>query len=458
MRSGWTKTMRGRGVRDDAHQDTQQPDAMGPPPAEGADRSEHDFAGELRRRREAAGFSQTELANRVGYSREYVSRAERPTKGLASAELVRVIDDALHARGELVALRAAAHDGRLTRRRPGPETAAAGARAARPDGTDADLDQVRQALNEAIAGGDRAGHADADVWDRVVLQFGVSAKDRSPGDLLGEIVADLTDLSESLSACRSAFAMRRMTRSAARLAGLMCLTLVKLDEPAAAQRWARTAHGAAVEVDDPDTTSWVLAQEAYGHFYGGDLHRAVAVADLAQASARQPCVGSALAAALEARAQAALGRATATRAAVAVAETTLAALPVADGLASAFGYDEAQLRFHTSNALTHLGDVPGAWAAQDQALELIGDHDFMDRALTQLDRAVCLRHDGDPSAAAAHAVATLSALEPSQRTGIITARARALLPDEKGKARHVSAPVRELRDLIGLTTDGGSTH
>jgi DNA-binding XRE family transcriptional regulator len=44
----------------------------------------------IRRLRSAAGLGQAGLANLVGYSREYVSRTERPTKGLGSAELIPV--------------------------------------------------------------------------------------------------------------------------------------------------------------------------------------------------------------------------------------------------------------------------------------------------------------------------------------------------------------------------------
>jgi transcriptional regulator with XRE-family HTH domain len=86
--------------------------------AEGAS-PEAALAAHIRRRRSAAGLSQAGLANLVGYSREYVSRAERPSKGLASAELIRVIDTALHADGALIAHRAQAHSERMARRHRG---------------------------------------------------------------------------------------------------------------------------------------------------------------------------------------------------------------------------------------------------------------------------------------------------------------------------------------------------
>lgn len=47
----------------------------------------------IRKRRKAAGLSQPVLAALIGYTRQYVSLAERPKRGLASAQLVEAIDD-----------------------------------------------------------------------------------------------------------------------------------------------------------------------------------------------------------------------------------------------------------------------------------------------------------------------------------------------------------------------------
>src|SRR2546430_2024307 len=139
----------------------------------------------------------------------------------------------------------------------------------------------------------------------------------------------------------------------------------------------------------PTTYSWVLAQEAYGHFYSEDFPEAVRVAHHAQTVApRTPCVGAVLAAALEARALGVLGRADKVHAALQEAEKILDALDDAIVAASAFGYDEAQLCFHEGNALTHLGDTKAAWRAQERALALMPAADFMDRALTRLDRGL----------------------------------------------------------------------
>ncbi len=212
--------------------------------------------------------------------------------------------------------------------------------------------------------------------------------------------------------------------------------------------WARTARLAADEAGDPLTRSWVRAQEAYGHYYSGDLTEAVHVAQHAQVLSGQIwSVGTVLAAALEARAQAALGRADATRSALQRAEACLSHLDAGSIGTSAFDYNEAQLSFHEGNALTHLHDTSAAWQAQDRALSLCPPSDYMDRTMIHLDRANCLAHDGDVTGAVAIVVQAATPLTDQQRQGIIAVRAQetiAILPP-----RHRALPaVRDLHDLL----------
>lgn len=87
-----------------------------------ADAAAQTLAEEIRRRRERAGLSHTDLALVIRYSRDYVGRAERPRKGLPSALLVAALDDALDAEGALIDLRNQALARRLTSRRT-PSTA-----------------------------------------------------------------------------------------------------------------------------------------------------------------------------------------------------------------------------------------------------------------------------------------------------------------------------------------------
>jgi transcriptional regulator with XRE-family HTH domain len=84
------------------------------------------LAEEIRRLRKAAGLSQPQLAALIGYTRQYVSLAERPKRGLPSTDLVRAIDDALRADGALEALRQQADAERKTcRPATSPSNAAA---------------------------------------------------------------------------------------------------------------------------------------------------------------------------------------------------------------------------------------------------------------------------------------------------------------------------------------------
>ncbi|MEU5696739.1 helix-turn-helix transcriptional regulator [Actinosynnema sp. NPDC020468] len=64
------------------------------------------LAHEIRRRRTEAGLSQPQLAKKIGYTRQYVSLAEREVHNLPSAEFIKAIDQALDAGGVLTALRA----------------------------------------------------------------------------------------------------------------------------------------------------------------------------------------------------------------------------------------------------------------------------------------------------------------------------------------------------------------
>lgn len=295
------------------------------------------FGSELHRVRHERGLSLRALANRVRYDYSYLSRIESGQRR-PPVELARILDRVLDTGGLF-------HDLLL---RPGeaaappsePERASA---RVRDDTAITDLAELRRrALHDCLVG-QSISAASLDDWDMCTLRHAAAAKYREPSVLLADLATDFGELQTALTSCRSVKALRRLTRVAAQLSGLVCLALIKLDQRPAFRRWARTARLAAAEVGDPTTTSWVLAQEAYGHFYAHDVEEALTVSTWAQ-SVAGPCVGSVLAAALEARAQAVRGDENASRGALARAEeifSLLNAESVADH--SAFGYNEAQL-------------------------------------------------------------------------------------------------------------------
>ncbi|MET8798561.1 helix-turn-helix transcriptional regulator [Nocardia sp. NPDC004568] len=70
-----------------------------------------ELAAAIRRLRETAGLSQPELGSLVGYTKQYISLAERPKNGVPSRNLIIALDKALDAGGTLPALHAAAKRG-----------------------------------------------------------------------------------------------------------------------------------------------------------------------------------------------------------------------------------------------------------------------------------------------------------------------------------------------------------
>lgn len=319
-----------------------------------------------------------------------------------------------------------------------------------------EMEFIRRRLSDALGTG-TATEASLDDWERTALGYGEATRWVDSRALLSSLMADFTDLERQLSTRQPTRSQRRLCRVAAQLAGLTSLVLTKLDAHGPARSWARTARLAADEAGDPTVRAWVEAQEAYALFYGGgSLPAAVEAARLAQTLSRGPSVGTALAAALEARAYGVMGRRSESLRALDRANDAMGGLHGVARSASAFGYNEAQLRFHEGNALTHLGDVDAAWIAQKQALALYPLEDS-DRVLVHLDRSVGLVRAGDAEAALVYASDALADAPPEHRVGIVVSRTRQLV-DELERARLPAAVVNgDVRHLLELT-DGTESH
>jgi Helix-turn-helix domain len=416
--------------------------------------------------RRAAGLSQEQLAPLSGYSRSTIANTETGRQRVprsfwencdavlgTGTALARGHDEVTAAqRGDHLRSAAVARQARVLvgrNARPGAASPPQLVPGDEPDGPVAlrQIESLRQWLDDALTDGPVSG-ASVDTWEQAALLHGRATRTRPAAEHVIELGADMAELGVAIRRCRSASSLRGLVRVTAHLSGLMCLLFVKLDERESFRKWASTARTAAIEAGDPATLSWVLAQEAYGHFYSGDLASAVRVAQQVQSLTRRtPHVGAALAAALEARAQAVQGRVRETGNALARAETILAALGPASVTASAFGYTESQLRFHEGNAYTRLGDTRRALHAQERALELCPPGDYTDWALTRLDRAYCLSHDGDAPAGVAYAAETLTQLRTVHSQGIIALRVRELL--RALPAGYQTSPnVREFENLL----------
>jgi tetratricopeptide (TPR) repeat protein len=316
------------------------------------------------------------------------------------------------------------------------------------------VELLRQQITSAFTRSGVAG-ASLDDWEHTAIRYARATRDRPASILITDLSRDLEDLSHLLTRPLPVSAWRRLTLVAAQMSGLMCLTFCILDDRLAFRGWARTARLAGSEAGDPETLSWVLAQEAHGHYYGGDMLEAIDVARHAGEVARVPCAGAALGAALEARAQATLGRNDETRKALARAEDTLSHLSEEDALIpSAFGYNEASYRFHEGNAYTHLRDAKSAFKSQERALALCAPDNYTDWAMTRLDRAECLIYAGQAADGLRYGIETLTSLAQPKRMGIIARRAEAIMQALPLRARNMTAARDFGEQLMALVGTG----
>lgn len=318
----------------------------------------------------------------------------------------------------------------------------------------AQVERLRRSVSDLVAS-TSTPPASLDDWEQTVLRHGRATRDHPADRMLAEVAADVAEVYRLMELRQSVTSMRRLVRVAAQLAGLMSLTLLKVKQNGAARAWARTARLAAVEAGDPAVLAWVLAQDAYAMFYDGQLREANNIAEQAiTVAGAVGGVASALASAVAARAYAIHGDHDAVYSAMARTERTLDRLAPQDLESSAFGYNEAHLRFHHGNALTHLGLGREAIALQDRALDLYPDGDYLDRALVRLDRAACHIHLGDLDTAMDQTVSTLLSLTAAERGGLVVARARQVVASVPPAHRRLPA----VRDAVQAIRSAEEEH
>ena len=383
---------------------------------------------EIRCRRIRAGLSQAEPANRVGYSHEYVSRAERPGRGLPSGELVGSLDDALHADGALVAMHAVAHDERLTRRGPEVRIRPASARkvvqsATHTEQTSADIaaSDLPELLTGklCVAGPGMVPTIAAASPSAELLQLGTIATGAvAPNALLLEFAAssvgwvempehirrsDIDDLRDSVAMIESWDNVRGGGMARAALSGQIryAADLLKVDcaprdrpdlfaavgalartagfvlfdssDYPAAQRHFQFALLCAHEADDWQLRAATYASMARQDFWAGNLDSALTLVEMALVrSDRLDYAERAMLTALTARATAGMGDRKRTLTAVADADELLAQAGP-DARPNITSYDAAEHVGETGHALADLmntGDPASADRIEDAATRL----------------------------------------------------------------------------------------
>ncbi|MET8747714.1 transcriptional regulator [Streptomyces sp. NPDC004728] len=250
---------------------------------------------------------------------------------------------------------------------------------------------------------------------------------RPPEAVLGEMREDLTLLAAVLRRPHPARDRTDLARTAAGISGLVAIVQHDRGDQADAHRWFTTAAKAARESGDRRMTAWVLGRHAMvGLNYGAPGQAARIAAQARREAGAHPSGAAALAAAVSARALAALGDLPGARRAVDDVRTLAEHLDGPESADTWFGYPAQKHHVHLSQAYTLLGDTRAAHQAQDDALALTTSPSVMTRALIAMDTAACLRVDGDPGAAAEMAAAVYDRLPAAYRGGLVHSRAKLL--------------------------------
>lgn len=384
------------------------------------------FGQALRRLR--GSRSVRDVAQLANCGKSIVSALENGTRK-PTAEIAAALDDALGAGDQLKDLAAA--EGTSPR-----DQAAA----------------LQNNLAETLAAGPMTD-AGVEDWEYTVARHGRATRYRPAGEHLGELTRDFAALHRLLKYRHPPPVRRKLLTCAAQMSGVMALTLLKVGDPSS-HDWWRTGRAAATAAEDRATLSWINAQESYELYYGGNIEGATELAIRAQDTAGAlPCVGPALAAPLEARAHALARRSEDVIRALARAEEAFRRLGQTDRIDSALGYNEDQLRFHSGNAWTHLGDTARAGENHVRALELYPSSDRSDRAFVRLDQAQCLLIDGDPATATDLAANIILELPAAHRDALIVSRGQQLLTESVSVARGQFSEARRLREALSLPPD-----
>jgi transcriptional regulator with XRE-family HTH domain len=309
---------------------------------------------------------------------------------------------------------------------------------------------VRRRMDETLSGSVVSDGTVA-YWEEVSEQYGRTYKTRAAVPFLVDVVADFAEVQVLADRRLPAGPRRDLCAVAAKLAGLISMTMTNLGDYREARGWGHTARLAADEAGDPVLRAWVVTRaEAIPQLYFGDPHGALVAARQAQLLARNTVCGPAvMASALEARAAALLGDAETARDALRRAEAVFGRLNRQENIA--YTFTEAQLYFYTSNVFTTMGETTAADKAQDAALSAFAPNERLDPTLVQLDRATCFVKNGDIAGGAEYATGVLLGLTEEFRPSIVLKKARAL--NEAIPPQHRSIPeVRDFHDVLALGT------
>jgi hypothetical protein len=245
-----------------------------------------------------------------------------------------------------------------------------------------------------------------------------------PQEFLGQVAHDFGRIEGLLSQRQSLQTQKRLFRVMGQFAGL--IAIVSNDMGWNSQPWFAIARRASGEAGDSALVAWALSHQSMTYLWSGDFVKAVQLSQKAQDVSRHGAA-SCLAAAMEARAQAYLGREKETLAAVARSDELFQQLGPYDTRVNVLGVYEHLLCFFQSNALTVIGATKQAFKVQERAFSLDGKANIVDNGLLQMDRAMYFIGSGNQDEGSRIAARTLNGFPLKSRSKLIMRRAHDIL-------------------------------
>lgn len=318
------------------------------------------LAGEIKRLRSVADLSQASLGERVGYTRNYVSMAERVGGNLPSQNLVEALDQDLGAAGQLCALWREAKKEQQARRRLGRATVLTSS----PEGVE-DADLSRQAVAEDARDAARTARmiASSGTTNEAVEQFDSEIRriaaayiSRPLVDVFGEIRELRQEVFRLLDSNRIPNQLRDLYLHASRLGGLQAHVSLDLGDYRAADIHAQTAWLYAKLAGHQDMLGWIKALQSLIAYWDDRLEDAVERAREGALFRPRGTTGARLAS-LEARACAARGDEQGTLTALDVAESARADATM-DEYSGVFTFPAAKQSVYAGTTLLTLKSSP----------------------------------------------------------------------------------------------------
>ncbi|MFC3450746.1 helix-turn-helix domain-containing protein [Amycolatopsis speibonae] len=213
------------------------------------------LAGEIRRLRKAAKLSQPELAQRIGYSRNYVSMAERRSGNLPSQPLVNAIDTVLGAGGALRGLR-----GQAKREQRDLRLSAATGPANVVEAADQKGLALRLAETDSTSDSPQLGPNLEDVLSHLREQWHLLVKTDNllgPRYALSGVLSQLDAVEELLASVRPE-QRRDIVRVGAQYAESASWLYEDMCDVTTARRWCSQSLEWGLEADDQPMVTWAL--------------------------------------------------------------------------------------------------------------------------------------------------------------------------------------------------------